>query len=228
MSDGPRQQRRQRRLVLFTRWPAPARCKRRLAVAIGPRRAAAVQERLLRHGLAAARSATRAASGIGGTGGLPGDPIELVLAVCGLGDRARRRWGQTLAVDRIVGQGEGSLGLRLRRQVVRARREGVTELVLIGSDLPQLCGADLLAAFAALRRSPLVLGPARDGGYWLIGLSPQRSAPRLFAGAHAPIPWGRPSVLRSTLEGATAEGLTPILLAERADLDRPSDLAAWR
>lgn len=210
---------------MFTRWPAPARCKGRLAAAIGPRRAAAVQERLLRHGLAAAREAARAA---GGTGGLPGDPFELVLAVCGLGDRARRRWGQALAVDRTVSQGEGSLGLRLRRQVERARREGVTELVLIGSDLPQLCGADLLAAFAALRRSPLVLGPARDGGYWLIGLSPQRPAPRLFAGANAPIPWGREFVLRSTLAGASAEGLTPILLAERADLDRPSDLAAWR
>ena len=208
-------------LVVFTRWPAPARCKRRLAVAIGAERAAAVQVRLLHHGLAAARQAAR-------EGERSGQPIEVVLAVGGLGPRACARWGATLPVDRLVCQGEGSLGVRLRRQVVRARREAVRHLLLIGSDLPQLCGADLLAAFAALRREPLVLGPAVDGGYWLLGLSPRLAAPRLFAGAFAPIPWGSDGVLRHTLEAATAEGLTAVLLAERADLDRPVDLAAWR
>ena len=73
-----------------------------------------------------------------------------------------------------------------------------------------------------------MLGPARDGGYWLMGLSPRLRAPRLFAGAGAPIPWGRAAVLRRTLEAAAAEGLTPELLAERGDLDRPVDLALWR
>ena len=210
-----------RQLVVLTRWPAPARCKRRLAASIGAERAAGVQRRLLHHGLAAAHQAARA-------GRLRGEPIEVVLAVSGLGPRARRRWGASLPVDRLVGQGEGSLGVRLRRQVERARREAVGELVLIGSDLPQLSGADLLAGFAALRRASLVLGPARDGGYWLMGLSPRLRAPRLFAGAGAPIPWGSAAVLRRTLEAAAEEGLTPVLLAERGDLDRPLDLAAWR
>jgi rSAM/selenodomain-associated transferase 1 len=210
-----------RQLVVLTRWPAPARCKRRLAEAIGPERAAAVQRRLLHHGLAAARQAARAARRID-------EPIEVVLAVSGLGPRACRRWGATLPVDRLVGQGEGSLGVRLRRQVERARREAVGEVVLIGSDLPQLSGADLLAAFAALRSASLVLGPAADGGYWLMGLSPRLRAPRLFAGAAAPIPWGQETVLRHTLEAAAVEGLTPVLLAEGRDLDRPRDLARWR
>ncbi len=210
-----------RQLVVLTRWPAPARCKRRLAIAIGPERAAAVQRRLLHHGLAAARQAAQA-------GRLRGQPIEVVLAVSGLGPRARRRWGAMLPVDRLVGQGEGSLGVRLRRQVERARREAVAEVLLIGSDLPQLSGADLLAGFAALGHAPLVLGPAQDGGYWLMGLSPRLRAPRLFAGAGAPIPWGSEAVLRHTLAAAAAEGLTPVLLAERRDLDRPLDLAAWR
>jgi hypothetical protein len=206
---------------MLTRWPAPARCKSRLAEAIGPERAAAVQRRLLHHGLAAARQAARAAR-------RGGQPIEVVLAVSGLGSRARGRWGATLPVDRLVGQGEGSLGVRLRRQVERARREAVDDVLLIGSDLPQLSGADLLAGFAALRQASLVLGPAADGGYWLMGLSPRRRAPRLFAGAGGPIPWGSDAVLRSTLEAAAAEGLTPGLLAERRDLDRPLDLALWR
>lgn len=210
-----------RQLVVFSRWPAPARCKRRLAVTIGPERAAAVQRRLLHHGLAAAREAAR-------TGGQRGQPIEVVLALSGLGPRARDRWGARLAVDRLVGQGEGSLGVRLGRQVERARREAVGALLLIGSDLPELSAADLLAGFAALDQGRLVLGPAADGGYWLMGLSPRRRAPRLFAGARGPIPWGSESVLRHTLAAAAAEGLTPVLLARRGDLDRPADLARWR
>ncbi|MFN9643640.1 MAG: TIGR04282 family arsenosugar biosynthesis glycosyltransferase [Cyanobacteriota bacterium] len=210
-----------RQLVVLTRWPAPSRCKRRLAEAIGPERAAAVQRRLLHHGLAAARQAGRSAKG-------RGEPIEVVLAVSGLGPRACRRWGAQLPVDRLVGQGEGSLGVRLRRQVERARREAVGAVVLIGSDLPLLSGADLLAAFAALRHASLVLGPAADGGYWLLGLSPRLRAPRLFAGADGPIPWGRETVLRHTLAAAAAEGLAPVLLREGRDLDRPGDLARWR
>lgn len=210
-----------RQVVLLTRWPAPARCKRRLAVAIGAERAARVQWRLLHHGLAAARDAARLAR-------RQGEPIEVVLAVSGLGPRARRRWAATLPVDRCVGQGEGSLGVRLRRQVERARREAVGAVLLIGSDLPRISAADLLAAFAALRRAPLVVGPAADGGYWLLGLTPRLRAPRLFAGAEGPIPWGGDAVLGRTLAAAVAEGLTPALLAEGQDLDTPADLAAWR
>ena len=212
---------RKRQLVMLTRWPAPARCKRRLAEAIGAERAAALQRRLLHHGLAAAREAAR-------LGHRQGEPIEVVLAVCGLGPRASGRWGALLPVDRLVSQGTGGLGVRLQRQVARARREAVRDLVLIGSDLPRVCGADLLAAFTALRHSPLVLGPARDGGYWLMGLSPQLRAPRLFAGAGGPIPWGSETVFRHTLEAASAEGLTPAVLAEQGDLDRAADLARWR
>jgi rSAM/selenodomain-associated transferase 1 len=209
------------RLVLLARWPAPARCKRRLAVALGAERAAAVQQRLLRHGLATAREAARQALS-------RGQRLEVVLAVGGLGPRASRRWGSTLPVDRLVDQGRGSLGVKLRRQVVRARRDGVRQLVLIGTDLPHLHSSDLLSAFSALQSCALVLGPASDGGYWLMGLCPQTSAVRLFAGARGAIAWGSDRVLRQTLEAARVEGFTPVLLPERADLDRPSDLLAWR
>jgi rSAM/selenodomain-associated transferase 1 len=209
------------RLVLLGRWPAPGRCKRRLAAGIGARRAAAVQGQLLWHGLAAARQAAH-------DGQAEGRAIEVVLALSGVGPRAISRLGRKLPVDRLVGQGEGSLGVRLQRQVARARREGIHQLVLVGTDLPHLCRADLLEAFAALRRSALVLGPASDGGYWLIGLSLQIKAPQLFAGAHSPIPWGGARVWRRTVEAAAAAGLTPVLLAERHDLDRDDDLVPWR
>lgn len=213
-------------LVLMTRWPAPGRCKRRLALELGARRAAGVQRRLSEHTLAVARRLCGEREG-----------IALVLAVCGLGPRAARRWSQECGAARVVLQGPGSLGLRLQRQVNRALREGAGGVLLIGSDLPELALADLEEACRALEQQPLVLGPARDGGYWLIGL--RHSWRALFSGATGAdpahgggaIPWGSNTVLAHTLAAArnssgNRDGIG--LVALRADLDRPGDLALWR
>ena len=203
----------------MTRWPAPGRCKRRLAAGIGPRRAAALQARLTAHAMAAARQAC----GLAGKGS-GAEELALVLAVDGLAGRAAQRWGRALGAGRV----------RLRRQLRLARTEGAGAVVVVGSDLPELAAADLLAAFEALEEVPLVLGPARDGGYWLIGLAgaalaePAGGAAVLFAGHGSRIPWGRQGVLAHTLAAADASGLPWRLLAERGDLDRPEDLQAWR
>ncbi len=180
-------------------------------------RAALIQARLSAHVLQVARIAAA------------GHGQELVLAVSGLADRAARRWGRELGAERTVLQGQGSLGARLQRQVVRAQREGARRVILIGSDLPDLGSDDLIEAFQQLERRPLVLGPAGDGGYWLIGLG-SRSAPwpTLFAGAEEAIGWGGCQVLAQTLAAAAALGLEPHLLATRSDLDRGVDLRRWR
>ena len=212
MSGGPSGR---AQLVVLARGPSPGRCKRRLATGLGTRAAAAVHQRLCLHTLTTV-AATR----------LPAS-AETVLAVQGLGVGAARRWARGLWPQerpalRIVEQGGGSLGLLMQRQLMRARREGAARVVLIGSDLPALESADLVEAFRALERAPLVLGPAADGGYWLIGLAGRW--PALFAG----ITWGTSQVLGQTLAVAEAAGLPVSLLAERGDLDRPGDLAAWR
>ncbi|MDM7937745.1 MAG: TIGR04282 family arsenosugar biosynthesis glycosyltransferase [Cyanobium sp. CZS 48M] len=193
-------------LVVMARWPAAGRCKSRLGAGIGPAAAAGIQRRLSAHTLAVAQQ-------LGGT--------ELVLAVSGLGPRGARRWGLSLGAHRAVLQGNGGLGSRMARQLARAWREGTQQVLLIGTDLPLLARGDLEAALAALASSPLVLGPASDGGYWLIGL--RRPQPSLLSG----IPWGSAEVLGRTLERAAALGLEPALLAQRSDLDRPMDLEPW-
>jgi glycosyltransferase A (GT-A) superfamily protein (DUF2064 family) len=103
-----------------------------------------------------------------------------------------------------------------------ALREEAGRVVLVGSDLPDLCAADLLQAFDALERCDLVLGPACDGGYWLIGLTGNH--PALFSG----IAWGSDQVLQQTEQAASSLGLVPRRLACRQDLDRPCDLRRWR
>jgi len=216
-------------LVVLVRGPSPGRCKRRLAAGLGSRAAAAVHDRLCAHTLAAVAGARLPAG------------AETVLAAQGLGVRAARRWARGLWPQerpalRIVGQGGGSLGLLMQRQLMRARREGAARVVLIGSDLPELAPTDLEDAFRALDHgAPVVLGPATDGGYWLIGLGSRqaatpavRSGLRLFAGASAPIDWGGAAVLQQTLQAAAVEGLGVTLLSHHSDLDRPVDLARWR
>ena len=199
-----------RQLIVMARWPAPGRCKRRLAQELGAARAAQIQARLIVHPLAAAREARQ------------GHGLELVLAVEGLGSRAARRWGQAHGADRTVLQGRGVLGLRMQRQFQRAAREGASQMVLIGSDLPQLEASDLSAAFTVLGQRRGVLGPALDGGYWLIGL--RRPEPELLAG----IDWGSALVLEQTVAAMARRGLEPELLSRRGDLDWARDLLPWR
>ncbi len=201
---------RRRRLVVMARWPVAGRCKRRLAQGLGAARAGRIQQALTHHTLVAAR---QAAGRLG---------AELVLASSGLGPRASRRWAAAQGCDPGVIQGPGSLGLRLQRQLQWGFRAGAQQVVLIGSDLPGLEPADLEAAFAVLEQQPLVLGPANDGGYWLIGLS--RPCPALLCG----VPWGSDAVLACTQALAAAQGLAWGRLRQQADLDRAADLEGWR
>jgi rSAM/selenodomain-associated transferase 1 len=200
----------QRVLVVMERWPAPGRCKRRLGASIGAVPAARIQRRLVAHTLGVARGLAPA------VGCCP------LLAVEGLGARAAARWARGQGIKAVVLQGQGSLGVRLARQFQRAFRDGARQVLLIGTDLPLLEGADLAAAFAELEHSPLVLGPATDGGYWLIGL--RRPEPALFCG----IDWGSSAVLDQTLLLARQCRLEPTLMALRSDLDRVGDLAPWQ
>lgn len=114
----------------------------------------------------------------------------------------------------------------MQRQLRRAFTDGAERVVLIGTDLPGLERGDLVAAFSALMQRPLVLGPARDGGYWLIGFNREgfgRAGVQLMSG----IPWGTEAVLPLTLARAESLSLPPLLLRDQSDLDRQADLHPW-
>ena len=119
-------------------------------------------------------------------------------------------------------QGAGDLGKRMNRALAEALDQGFRRVVLVGSDLPDLTPEILLESLAALGRCDLALGPAKDGGYYLIGLS--RPAPELFSG----VDWGGASVLARTLDKARTAGLSYGLLGELCDVDRPEDLPLWQ
>ncbi len=110
------------------------------------------------------------------------------------------------------------LGARLADAFDTVLVEGA-HAVAVGSDCPGLSAAILERALAALDRADLVLGPATDGGYWLIGL--RRPAPSLFKDME----WSTDSVFSQTLARAAEAGLSVETLPLLDDLDTPADLA---
>jgi rSAM/selenodomain-associated transferase 1 len=93
--------------------------------------------------------------------------------------------------------------------------------VILGADCPALDSDTLREAFAALAKHDAVLGPARDGGYYLIGL--RRRSPDLFRD----IEWSTARVLDQTVARAAQAGVTVQRLAALDDLDTPEDLLRW-
>jgi rSAM/selenodomain-associated transferase 1 len=118
-------------------------------------------------------------------------------------------------------QAAGDLGARLGAAMEALLRSPSDRAVVIGTDAPGLGAATIGAALRALETHDVVLGPALDGGYYLIGLSRVSRAP--FAG----IAWGTARVLEQTRDAARRAGLTVLLLEPLADLDTPADLVRY-
>lgn len=198
---------RSRRLILFARYPEPGRVKTRLIPALGVDGAAKLHRRLVLRTLHTAVAASEET----------GADLEVRFAG---GDRERmQHWlGSRIHCREQTGD---DLGSRMDHAFADSFNEGSTATVIIGSDCPKLAPDHVAAAFEKLREVPLVLGPALDGGYYLVGLT--HPAPQLFRG----IQWGSDSVLAESLRAASNSGLRHELLPQLCDLDVPEDLPAW-
>lgn len=124
----------------------------------------------------------------------------------------------------FLAQRGATLGERMLNGASDLLASGFERVVLVGADLPTLPAAYVVDALERLTRPPesLVLGPAEDGGYYLIGVT--HVHPELFDG----IPWGTQDVVRLTQEAAAALRLRVELLPTWYDVDRPSDLQRVR
>ncbi|MBC8168658.1 MAG: TIGR04282 family arsenosugar biosynthesis glycosyltransferase [Synechococcus sp. BS30m-G30] len=203
-------------LVVMARWPASGRCKSRLAVDIGSEQAAIIQQRLTAHTFAVAEALNE-----------QGD-VEVQVAISGVSLRSAQRSLTALPPCTLVDQGRGSLGARMLRQIHRARlRQRNMPVIVIGTDLADLCQNDLRHAIQSLQHQPLVLGPSSDGGYWLLGLGPALTQLQLDALFDA-VPWGSNKVFDITCARARELGLTPHQLSRKNDIDCLADLRSWQ
>jgi 5-methylthioribose kinase len=136
-----------------------------------------------------------------------------------------RRWLGPLRAGRtglrFSSQCAGDLGQRLTLAFAREFARGAEAVVAVGGDCPGLDAAGLRAAAVALRTADAVLGPAADGGYYLLGL--RRPAPSLFVG----VDWSTPKVLVQTCARLRAAGLTWAELTVREDIDDAAGWARW-
>jgi hypothetical protein len=195
----------QDRLIIFTRLPDAGRTKTRLIPAVGAAGAAWVQQRLTEQ---AAQTARRARERCG------------CAVIVYSANNATQRCRDWLGADLGYRAQEGAdLGERMHAAFIDAFRDGCDRVLLIGSDCPQLTASIVQRGFEALVEHDLVLGPANDGGYYLIGL--RRKAPALFRD----IPWGGDAVFERTMTRARAAQLGITQLPVLGDVDRPEDLA---
>jgi len=120
---------------------------------------------------------------------------------------------------RVIAQADGSLGDRMRAAMREVLADGDTAVVVIGSDLPDITPAVIERAVSHLARDPasLVLGPATDGGYYLMAAT---RVPDVFEG----IEWGSPRVLQQTEAAAARCGLRVHLVEPLRDVDTAEDL----
>lgn len=119
----------------------------------------------------------------------------------------------------IAAQTTGDLGERMHTAFVRAFNEGRQRVVIIGSDCPEITLNDIQEAWTALVHKDVVLGPASDGGYWLIGL--RHAQPGLFR----EMVWSTNRVFAETVERAQHFGLSVHRLRELTDVDTEVE---WR
>lgn len=191
----------QRLLGVFAKQPLPGQVKTRLAQAIGDDAAARLYEAFLRDFVPRIAAL----------------PFARVLAYT---PATAREYFRSLAGDdfELDEQSGADLGVRMATFFERRFRGGARQVVLVGSDTPDLPAERIEQAFAHLDCHDVVLGPCDDGGYYLIGMS--RLIPELFTG----IDWGGETVLTATVQRIANLSKRLFLLEPWYDVDRIDDL----
>lgn len=193
---------------IFTRYPVSGQAKTRMIPALGPEGAARLHQRLAERAVAVARE-------VRGERG-----VAVTVWSTGGCHRDFRAWlGPDLC---FRDQGSGDLGERMRDAIAQALARGAARALVVGTDVPGIRADTLRQAFDLLADHDVALGPAGDGGYYLIGMN--RCHPELFTG----IDWGSEHVAEQTRAAIRRLGLTVAELPVLDDIDRPEDLAQLR
>lgn len=185
------------RLVLFARYPEAGACKTRLIPALGAEGAANLHRQLTERTVAILRESE----------------CPVTVAFTGSDRCTFETWlGHDVA---LVEQVEGDLTAKLLACLNPA------PVIFFGADTPDLQPHHVAAAIQGLATHEVVIGPAEDGGYYLIGM--RNGWPELFID----MPWSTEQVLPETLARLKRLGIEPLMLETLSDCDRPEDLVRW-
>jgi len=195
-------------LVIFAKAPIPGQVKTRLCPPLTPDEAATLHGSFVLDTLERTKAAVTTFK----------LPLDRYLACSPASTHVFFRIMEERQDMRLLDQVGKDLGARMNQTFETLFARGYTRGVIVGTDTPSLPLERYRQALAALESHDLVLGPALDGGYYLIGLN--RPIPDLFTA----IPWSTNQVIALTQEKARALGLTMALLESWRDVDTISDL----
>ncbi len=199
----------------MAKWHGFGRCKTRLSRDIGKSNSAKIQRVMTNHTISVAKYLQKI------------NLIEISIAISGLGKKNCQRWSKELGIKKFNLQGKGVLGEKMKRQIIINKKfcsqNKIKNIVFIGTDLPDLCHLDLLNTIRELKQNDLILGPADDGGYWLIGLSKKIISKHLYL-PFINIRWSENNVLQNTINNFDAINLKYKLLDQKIDIDTIIDI----
>jgi len=184
-------------LIIFTRNPEPGKVKTRLAKDVGDITAFKIYNFLLEHTISVTRN------------------LAVSKEVYYSEAIAENDIWETEIFTKKLQQGEG-LGKRMKNAFEEGFKNGYQNIIIIGSDLYDLQQEDLEKAFQLLQEKDAVIGPATDGGYYLLGMN------QLFPEVFEDKEWGTSSVLEDTLKDLKGKNIA--LLEARNDVDYYSDI----
>ena len=199
----------------MTKWPRYGHCKTRLSKDVGKKNALLIQIMMLQHTVSVAKSLFEK------------NILDISLAISGIGFNSSKRWCQQLGLKDFYLQGKGSLGERMRRQILKHQKHSFLNkerpLIFIGTDLPNLCHLELIETISRLKSSEVVIGPSSDGGYWLIAFSATILSNNLFH-PFIDIKWSTSNVLQKTIDNLNKINLKVDYLNNKIDVDNIHDL----
>lgn len=197
-------------ILFFTKYPTPNFAKTRLIPSEGPEGAADVSRKLTERTMRALRQYKNAHSDTA---------IYLHYAAPpDVKEEAFVEWLGKEDAEVLVKQMIGDLGDKMLAAFNFSFSKGAQRVVVVGSDCPELSADILSQAFTSLSECDLTVGPALDGGYYLLGMN--RLQPSLFRD----VPWSTSEVLAKTLSIAKEQGITVKKLTPLRDIDTPEDL----
>lgn len=195
-------------LLLFTRYPEAGRTKTRLIPLLGAEGAAQLQRTLTEKVLRKAKALNTQHG------------IEICIVY---GGGSRKKMAAWLGPGTYLPQTPGDLGRRMQNAFSRTFAAGADNAVLIGSDIPDITTPLLAEAFSSLASREVVIGPSRDGGYYLIGMR-ATAAEKLYPLIFAEMVWSTAEVFATTRTRLLQAACIPALLPVLHDIDTPEDL----
>ena len=194
-----------KRIILFTRYPEPGKCKKRLAKVIGDKNAAKVQLRMTLKAINVCNEYIKSH---------PECSLEIYYTGNGEYEMALV-YGNYL----YTRQNDETLGDRMRLAIKKAKEEGIDAVIIIGTDIPFFTYEHFVDSFDAIIEKDLVIIPAYDGGYCLIGM--KEDNPLIFPGN---MKWGEANVLERTLKLAKKARMKTVIMNPMHDIDSGDDL----